>query len=1047
MTRPRRRFPRDPGPPLEPRVLLSGVPAAVWLGQDGTDVAGGTAPLAGNGVQDVHVAISGLPADDPIRSLEVIGDGGGEWTVNLQPYSAFTGVLDQAPGSTTADLFLEPYQTETGRKFFLDITYDDGATAFVQFAGGSADPNLWMPADAVGVTWDGQDGRDLTGPGPSVGPDGFQDVHLALSNLYAGSAVDHVTVSDANGDVWQSGTNPNADNNAEFATNASDATRGDLDFSPLGNLGGQALAVTVAYADGKSNTTTLTAGATNPSLPMPAAATTPVVWNVIRPSWVGQDGLDLVGAGDVHVAVSGLPAGRAVASAVLSDEAGMDWEYTAPGASNPAADPSAQPLGLRAGADPSGLDLTFPPGRDETGSTLTLTLVLDDGTTLAARFAGGAADPGLRAPGPAPTSVVASPGDDLQSLANTFGTVRLTAGVYPLSAPLVLDNPVTIEADPGVTLLFAQPAGAAPWTAAIKVTASHTTLEGFAVRFNGPVDWNASVSYGPAVIGTADNLDPPSADPRLDLTFSGLDLQAPPASTSWEEAPELLRLTSASSGVISGNTLKGGSTEFFGGPWDVTGNTYLGTMPDTYTYDAFATHYTHDVTIANNVVAPGATSGKTWRFLVTTESGFGDVVRNNVVVGVGPMDSDTVVNPNAPEVVLTEAYRVEFEGAVASVSADGMVVQIPAPQGGAARTGDVFSILNGPQAGQYRVIAQALGPETYLLDSPVTPGAFDASIATGFVHESYVGNTVDERGSSTADAFVLAGNQFGATVVGNHVLGGLQAFRLTAYPSEWPVTWGWTHAPFLGATVAGNTVVDSLAGVVIDVEHSRYIKTDAGRVYFSGTFTDNTGVWDADGLAARAAAGLSATPGLVNVGNSLSVDPGELVLTASGNAVLGPAGATLGPTFVVDAGTVNGAADRGVSFALPAPRSAVTAYAVPSITLTNPIAFVASIRAESAAERPVSSSPEVVAGPRTSAVSTAAAPVSAAAVSASSSAPVTAGSYPQGPLAAGPSSKAKRVRAKREVLKDGWSRPLRQRPGSGAPARPFAAPRWRVSAR
>ena len=41
-----------------------------------------------------------------------------------------------------------------------------------------------------------------------------------------------------------------------------------------------------------------------------------------------------------------------------------------------------------------------------------------------------------------------------------------------------------------------------------------------------------------------------------------------------------------------------------------------------------------------------------------TQGGVGDVVADNTVVGVGPMDTDTMPSPNASEVILTEAYAV-----------------------------------------------------------------------------------------------------------------------------------------------------------------------------------------------------------------------------------------------------------------------------------------------------------------------------------------------------------------------------------------------------
>jgi hypothetical protein len=531
-------------------------------------------------------------------------------------------------------------------------------------------------------------------------------------------------------------------------------------------------------------------------------------------------------------------------------------------------------------------------------------------------------------PTPAPTSVVAHPGDDLNALANTYGTVRLAAGVYPMSQPLVLNRPVNLVADPGVTLLFSQAPDASTWTAAIKVRASHTTLSGFAVRFAGPVRWTPGVAYGPAVIGATDNDDAPNGDPLLALTFTKLDLQAPPASTAWEEAAHLLRLANAGSGTIADNRLYGGTTEFFGGPWTVTGNTFLGTPPNTFTYTAFAMHYTHDVTVAGNTVAPQGQGGKTWRFLVMTENGIGDTIRNNTVIGVGPMDADTVVNPNAPEVILSEAYTVHYEGVVGSVSADGRVVTVPTVQSGRVRTGDVVAILSGPQAGQWRMVAQVLDATTYVLDAPLAPGAFAVSVVTGFVNEMYRDNTIDARGSSTANGLVLAGNQFGAGVVGNHFLGGNRAFELTAYPSETPSVWGWTHAPFLGATISGNTIEDTLNGGLIDVLHNGYSKSDTGRVYFSGVLTDNNGVWSPEFLAGRAsnasALGLGA-PSLVTVGDALSADPGELVLTVSGNTAGVPTIVLTDQTIRVVSGTVNGVAQRPPPPVRPAPTPAPTA--------------------------------------------------------------------------------------------------------------------------
>jgi hypothetical protein len=882
-------------------------PTAIWIGQDGHDLVGPASTPGPDDVQDIHIALAGLPANLAITTAEVAGAGGGTWDYNLPQSHNWAAALVQSPGSTTADLYIEPYQVETGRMFSITLTYSDQSTDSLSVMGGTADPNLRMPGKALAAQWVGQVGQDWTGPGPAVGPDGFQDVDLSLANLSTTTAIVSASLTASGGGRWAFGTNPGLFADAELIANPTDPSKADLYFSPIGNLQSQTLTVTVAYANGKTDTAQVIAGTTNPALRMPAPAPVAVSLNAFAVSWVGQDGQNLTGPGDVHLKLSGLPGGRTVTAAQLSDGTLNTWGFARPGATFNDGNVVALPLAFQGSTtDPTRADVDFPPIRNESQATLTLRLVLDDGTNLVATFPGGAADPGLRSPNIAASHVVAQPGDDLQSLANQYGTVHLSAGTYNLSAPLVLNRPVTITADPGATLLFAQPAGDSPWTAAIKINAGHTTLNGFAVRFAGPINWNASVSYSPAVIGTTDNLDPGPVQLLEDITLTGLDLMAPPAASAWEPAPSLIRVVTAQNGVIQDNLLKGGTTEFIGGPWQVVGNTYEGTVPGTYTTTAFAGHFTHDVLIANNVVQPVGPSGKTYRFLVLTQSGIGDVVQGNTVVGIGPMDSDTEPNPNATEVLLTEAYYVEYEGVPMTISPNGRIVQISSVLFGSLVAGDVLSILAGPQAGQWREIAQVLNPTTILLSSPIDPGSTTIEISTGFINESFVGNTIDTRGSSTANDLVLAGNQFGVQVLNNTLVGGSRAFWITAYASQTPSTWGWTHVPILGAVISGNTIEDTLQGGLLDVEHSGAIKSNVGRTYMSATLTNNTGVWTSAFLDQPGVAGATAQPAALTIGMATSNDPGELVVSASGNQVEGPVRVVAGTTLETIAATVNG---------------------------------------------------------------------------------------------------------------------------------------------
>src|SRR5262249_49844548 len=150
----------------------------------------------------------------------------------------------------------------------------------------------------------------------------------------------------------------------------------------------------------------------------------------------------------------------------------------------------------------------------------------------------------LRARQPEASRVQAKPGDDLQALVDRYGTIVLSKGTYHLNRPLALNRPVVVTSDGSATLRFAQGASEPAWTAAIKVHCGNTTLNGFAVRFDGPVRWNESVAWGPAVIGMTDNFDQGHDDLKVNVAFTRLDLEIPPIETreGWVDALRLMRL-------------------------------------------------------------------------------------------------------------------------------------------------------------------------------------------------------------------------------------------------------------------------------------------------------------------------------------------------------------------------------------------------------------------------------------------------------------------------------------------------------------------------
>jgi len=771
------------------------------------------------------------------------------------------------------------------------------------------------PSEAARTTsgfsaeWIGQGREDRVGSGPSVGPDGLADTKIVLKGITSEAAIVGVIIKSSGGVEWNTGVNPDAKPSAELVRRQDPAVA-DLFLQPIRDIKGQTLSIALHYANAKVVTARLTAGKFDPKLaiPRPKLASPSVL--TLGSRWIGQDGTNMVGPGDVRVTIDGLPR-VPVAAAALSGASGGLWVARLNDRIPFETGPDPIPLSFVRGADPTRADLRFPPLRDESGTNMTLRLLFEDGRTAIASIPGGKCDPGLRAAVlPANSSVNAKPGDDLHALAKVHGAIKLAPGRYMLDRPLILDKPIAIRGEPASTLVFSQKASDPTWAAAIKVQSGHTTMEGFSVRFATPIRWTPGVTGGPAVIGTTDNTDPGPGDLKADLNFRNLDLEGPPASTAWEETPRLLRMGRAVCGVIEGNTLKGGSIEVENGPWRIVGNRHIGTPENTFCFAVVATHHSHDILVKDNVIEPArGVKSKTWRFLVLTQGGSDDVVEGNTVVNVGPRNDDKIPPDNAPELILTESYALHFEGRLAGASPDGRVVAVSIVQGDPVRAGDALAILSGPSAGKWVRIAQPLSPTTFLLAEPLPPGSSDAavSIATGFTNETFRANTIDARGSGGIGCLVLVGNHFGLIVSENHFLGGRDSFHIKAAPSQSPMEWGWSHAPIMGATIERNILEDSTRGGVLGVERSPHIKSSLGRVYSSVTLRGNT-------IRHTRHAGRD-RPAAFTIGDTGCLDPGEVLIVEEGNAAEG------GAELKAVAARINGKDHRNRGFPLPAART------------------------------------------------------------------------------------------------------------------------------
>ncbi len=937
---------------LEPRRLLA--LSALWLGQDGSDYVGTEGTLiqqAPNDYQDVHFRLTGLATGKAVARVDVERYGGGGWS--WSPTGGKNAMFLPDPSvPSVGDLYFEPYFADPAGTLYqaIRVTYADATVEQTSLRSLSAlDPNLRTPGTEVQATFLGQDGQDWTGATIAVGPDGFQDVHLALSHLSAGASARVRITADTTPPIsWETGVNPDGRLNAELlnrpGANATLGTAADVFFSSDVNLAGVPLTIQVFYdhwnpdyrsytnRSGKTDSTVVVASATVPTLAMPTVVEPDLAGFAARslPQDAAFPGLSHVALDAASLAALATPQSFAtIRSAVLSNQSGAAWLYLKPGAAVPYTGFGGP---TRMAFSPSAGVLDFPPVRSEADATLTLLLTFDDGSQAVARFAGAYADLGRLAVDPrvgAATANVSDAAGLVAALAAGAPSIRLAAGTYALDRPLTLAAPVRITADPGATLNFVLSAAAgSPWngaTGAIHVRSSHVALDGFAIRFTGTAaDWNSSSRYvAQAGLGTVD----------VDLSFTNLDVVAPAAATPgvWETAVALMNFDDGDTGVIANNALTGGWIQLGAAPWLVAGNDYRGAVADTITPSFLAVRRSFDLSIVGNHAHQVDPRGIAQRFIVMGNAdsgqGIGNTIAGNVIDGgIGTPTSDVPAGwTNNPEIILTETYQPRFEGTPSAVSPDGFVVQVPYLRGPAARTGDVVSILTGPHAGEWRMIAQALSPTRYLLDEPLPAGSFAIAIGRGYVDQAYLDNVIDLRGMVANNvAVVISGNHWGQRIEGNSFIGG-QALRIVAGSSEgafegrYPAPWGWSRLPVLDIVIDGNRFVNASVG--LSVAHDRVAnKSSAGRTYLTGSFSNNAIEW---GDPSRPAV-VVGSPGdpAYTVANHPWLTPGEILLEAVGNVADGatPEAATIR----VYSAVINGRPADDLAWAVPVASPGVT---------------------------------------------------------------------------------------------------------------------------
>jgi F5/8 type C domain/Malectin domain len=939
---------------LEQRRLLSFTPT--WIGQDGSDFTGSEGkvlPQRPDDYQDVHIRLTGLSTTATVTRVVLSKPGSGAWDWNpsakwenavYRPDTAHPGQGDFYMEAPPPGTVFEKFRVEYNNGSYDEVSYSVSVPA-------SINPNLRVTGKQVAPTYQGQTAhQDWTGPYIGVGPDGFQDVQIHLENLSAGADC-HVTVAAPSlGKTWETGRNLSGYWNAELlnrsGANETLGTSADVFFSPGAgvNLTGVTLTVTVTYEylnpndgytnrSGKTDTKDLTAGSMTLNLAMPAVS----VSNLLQVKATSQS-QDLGSPGKSHVKLdaTSLPTGKSlssVTSAVLSDRYGSNWGYNVASGTTFAAMQYTAGTGV----------FDFPPVRDEAGSILTLVVTFNDGSQAVARFAGAASDVGRLF---ADTRVGASAYNVSNAAAllaalqtpNLKPNIHLQAGTYTLNQPLRLTYPVQITADPGTTLTF-NPASS-QWngsSGAIIVSSSHVSLDGFAIRFQGNSSaWTGSNRFIIQATGGS----------NVDLSFTHLDVQAPAAAvtTGYEPAIDLMGFDEGDSGLIASNILKGGGILLRVGPWTVLNNDYQGAVANTITPGFLSVdRRSHDLTIVGNHLhtIAGIPAGVTQRFLILGNGdygqGIGNRIENNTIDGgIGTIPDDQLPKDkgyeNRPEIIVLETYQPRFEGKPSAVSPDGFIVQVvqaPLLRGPDARIGDVVSIVTGPYAGQWRMIAQTLGPSRYLLDEPLPLGDYVITIGRGFVNQTYRGNVIDVSGRPVENVgLLISGNDWGSSIVGNTFRGGL-GLHIGSGPSEkayddWgllnPAPWGWSHLPVFDSTIDGNTFDESR--VLLGVAHGGRAKANSERTYLTGTLSNNEFRWSGS-PAPAVTIGVAADPDLSHntprdytLANYSWLSLYELRLTTLNNWGRDPSTGTAS-TMRVYAATFNGTGVNNQTIALP----------------------------------------------------------------------------------------------------------------------------------
>jgi hypothetical protein len=898
---------------LENRQMLTG---AAWIGQTGADYVGPWTELKPSNIQDIQLRLNELPLDKSIEKAVIQGFGADRWEFGGPAGSWLVNVIRE-PNAPIADLYFEPARLESGRQFNVGLTYSDGSFEEIYFQGGLADPSLKPPGQELKAQWLGASaGIDLTSPSARIGPDGVTDLQIGLSQINTNKRLKAIDLVDSDG-TWLASYSDNRSRvgTMEFTPSSTDPSRGTLTFShPVKPLIGP-LKVQVRYQDDTLEEVNCPLGSIS-TTPLQIPASPLITNHSATATWLGQVVTDPTRPGWVRISVANLPV-TGVSAWQISEPSGQSWLWTLTGSGSPWPTVYNQ-RSLNALRDSlsGNWTLEFDSRSDLSGMPLSIMAASDSGRMFGISLTGGLVDPSKRAPFPANSSITAVPGDDLQLLLNQYGTVNLSAGTYNLNQPLVITRPVNLVGQGEAILNFQQPADSPGWSTVVTIAAGNSRLAGFRVQFTGPVKWLNNIRFGPAVIGSPDNYANQIGrfGPLAGVKLENLNLYGPPPSTYLEESPRLIRLVDDASGVITNNRIFGGWVEVTGGPWSITGNNLTGVWPTAFSYDGFAAHDVNGLKFSNNTVQRSDDSGVIFRLIVVNGRSSNIEISDNQSIGLGASISDPwqMQQTNAHEVILTEAYRVNYEGSLYGIDAAQTTVQLGESIGPDYQPGDVLAVLDGPSGGVWRVVMSVINRNTLLLNAPLPQwvGRGTAvSVNSGITNISMTGNLIDQRDRPLSLASVLVGNLYSLNFSANTIIGGFRGLQVIAYPSETPRDWGWTRNVVFDATITRNYFSEILWLNQLGVSHSGAARANYGRLYLTGSFQNNVFGWSSEFLTSQ----IGQQPGDANlllpgleVGQGGPWDDTESRLTVSNNQIVLPDGWSNRPAIWYRSGTING---------------------------------------------------------------------------------------------------------------------------------------------